>query len=52
MPNVTVKRYEDTSHGYSGTVEAEDGSWILFVPNTGSPQVWERTPSGDYAPSK
>jgi len=41
MQNIHVKRYNHPqSVGYSGTIEPEDGSWILFVPaDGGTPEL-------------
>ncbi len=35
MQNVVVNRYRNTHHGWAGTVESENRSWILFVPEDG-----------------
>ena len=33
MQNIHVKRYEHPENvGWAGTIEPEDGSWILFIP--------------------
>jgi len=37
MKNIHVKRYDHPeATRYAGTIEPEDGSWILFVPEDGS----------------
>lgn len=40
MQNIHVKRYADTNHGYHGTVEPEDRSWVLFLPKEGDPELF------------
>jgi hypothetical protein len=40
MQNIHVKRYADTNHGYQGTVEPEDRSWVLFLPKDGEPELF------------
>jgi hypothetical protein len=43
MENVKVKRYQDPdSVRYVGWVEPDDGSWILFVPQKGEPELYTR----------
>jgi len=40
MQNIHVERYEHPEGvGYQGLVRPEDGSWILFIPNEGMPQL-------------
>jgi len=56
MQNVHVKRYtHPDTHGYAGTIEPEDRSWVLFIPNSGkAPELYvevevpesEDTPDG------
>lgn len=40
MQNIHVSRYRDTEHGYEGTVEPDDRSWILFLPKDGLPELF------------
>jgi hypothetical protein len=41
MSNITVGRYDDPeSVGYQGWIEPEDRTWIAFVRNDGTPQVF------------
>lgn len=49
MQNIHVKRYsQPDAVGYSGAIEPEDRSWILFVPADGStPQLWQRSERPD-----
>lgn len=42
MQNIHVKRYADQSHGYAGTIEPEDHSWVLFIDTSGKPSLWRR----------
>ncbi len=44
MQNIHVKRYSHPSKvGYAGSIEPEDRSWILFIPDDGSvPQLWQQ----------
>lgn len=42
MQNIHVKRYEDASAGYQGSVEPEDRSWVLFIATDGTPSLWRR----------
>jgi hypothetical protein len=50
MQDIEVRRYEDASHGYQGTLSPADGSWIAFVPREGAPQLWMRNADGSYSP--
>ena len=44
MQNIQVRRYSRPDRvGYQGTVEPEDNSWVLFIPNKGLPQLWARS---------
>ncbi len=46
MQQIHVKRYAKSAAGFSGTIEPEDRSWILFVPTDGSvPSIWKRVES-------
>ena len=39
MQNIHVKRYDHPeSTGYAGSIEPEDGSWVLFIPHDGMPE--------------
>ncbi len=41
MGNVVVGRYTDSaSVGYQGWIEPDDRSWIMFIREDGSPQVF------------
>ena len=42
MQAIHIKRYEHPeSTGYAGSIEPEDRSWVLFIPNDGSmPQLF------------
>jgi hypothetical protein len=43
MQNITVGRYskpENESHGWAGWIEPDDKSWIVFVKNDHSVQVY------------
>lgn len=42
MQNIHVKRYHGQPAGYSGTVEPEDRSWILFIELDGAAKLWVR----------
>lgn len=48
MGNITVGRYEDpASVGYQGWIEPDDGTFIAFIANDGSPVVFlDREPDG------
>jgi hypothetical protein len=36
MQSIHIKRYDHPeSTGYAGTIEPEDGSWVLFIPQDG-----------------
>ena len=40
MQNIHVERYAHPENtGFQGLVKPEDGSWILFIPNEGLPQL-------------
>lgn len=32
---------------WEASVESDDGSWVLFIPKTGEPQLWIRVGSND-----
>lgn len=42
MQAISVKRYtHPETHGYAGTIEPKDGSWILYVRNGDDPpELW------------
>lgn len=38
MQNISIQRYApDAGHGFSGCIEPEDRSWILFLRDDGEP---------------
>lgn len=43
MQNIQVKRYKKPNGVWDGWIEPEDGSWILFIPIEGAPQLFRRT---------
>ena len=49
MPNITVRRYADTSHGWLASIEPDDGSWVVFVHTDGTATLFD--PSTDKASS-
>ena len=51
MKNIHVKRYDHpVSTGYAGTIEPEDGSWVLFIPNDGSmPELYVEVEAPKHA---
>lgn len=59
--NITIRRYANaptpvTSDGFSvdvctayeASVEPADGSWVLFVPKEGRPQLWIKAGEVDH----
>jgi len=51
VKNIHVKRYDHpVSTGYAGTIEPEDGSWVLFIPNDGSmPELYVEVEAPKHA---
>lgn len=47
MQNIHVKRYQDLSTGYQGSIEPADRSWILFIKEDGSPSLWVEATTED-----
>lgn len=47
MQNIHVSRYTDASAGWQGSIEPEDRSWVVFVKEDGSPQLWFRVETVD-----
>lgn len=43
MQPIHVRRYSDPSHGFSGWIEPEDRSWVLFIAVDGTPMLMRRT---------
>jgi hypothetical protein len=51
VQNIHVKRYDHpVSTGYAGTIEPEDGSWVLFIPNDGAmPELFVEVEAAKHA---
>jgi len=46
MPNIIVRRYADTSHGWLASIEPEDGSWFVFVHKDGTATLFDPATEG------
>lgn len=40
MQDIHVNRYKSREHGFQGSIEPEDRSWIVFVDNAGQATFW------------
>jgi hypothetical protein len=42
VQNINVRRYKSPTGGSLGSVEAEDGSWMVFIDTEGAPTLFRR----------
>lgn len=47
MQSIKVKRYKSPAVGFSGSIEPEDRSWVLFIASDGIPSLFRLAGSVD-----